>query len=144
MSQKYISQEENILTYLNIKSAHRLGARTFKLQVYLKCFSYADAVQVSQRLSVKPVRCVFYNASLQCCILLLFKNIDKLQAHTQKEEIYPFSTTALEDLLQHYSFTSRCYTLVIKHLASQVSLNLAKTSSLFQKHYFNSKVAHKA
>lgn len=43
ISQKYISQDENILTDLNIKSAHRPGARrTFKLLVYLKCFSWAD------------------------------------------------------------------------------------------------------
>lgn len=40
---------------------------------------------------------------------------------------------ALEDLLQLYSFTCRCYTLVIKQLASQVSLN---PFSLFLQHYF--------
>lgn len=48
-----------------------------------------------------------------------------------QKEIYPFPMLALENLVQLFSFTSHSYTLVYKHLASQVSLHPTQTLSPF-------------
>lgn len=75
-------------------------------------------------------------ASIQLFMFLLFQILTPCRQACTKEA-YPFPTLALEDHLQLFSFTSCSYTLVIKHLASQVSLNLTQPFSPFLETYLH-------